>query len=506
MFNIVSSCPITSSISNEHQLPSELQKPGVPSANSPNLTWTSRTQNKSQILLNSSSAVGDHVVVNATFPDELNVTHCELKIWNGFTFNTTRPLVIPTDPSGVFDGIVDPAQFDWIVVGGLESGIAISITCNFTTSDVDFMAWPDSICQSEYTYANNLLDMASGDKPEHDKITLSENGNLTIGCLNYCGEVGTWTLHLEVGARNISINNCSSVVMDTYYLSGTNSSYNILAIGYTNSNKSYTLMREDVTICNFFAPEVTVYAIEEIPHDGFNCSWSCSDKNADDVNYYSLWLSNNDGLSFVLLAQNLTRTWYVWNSSGWLYDDFIFGVRAYSLDFTIPGRTDVLNPPSGYWPGDFADGFSISFQTGDILILDLFMDVGVFPSWDIEYLEGESGNSIVWTFYFYNYQFRPSGVSYTVYRNDTLILEGTHNFSKDSLTLSINVDGLSQGNYNYTLYFRNPGRYGGYVRDVVIVTVGLSTSDTSDSSLLLVITVGIPLFAIALYWKHQKRI
>ena len=129
MFGFISGSPITSSISTGHQHPIAVQESINPSAESPSLAWTSRTQTAPQPLQNGSSAVGAHVVVNATFPEDLNITHSEMRIWSGFTCTTTRPLVIPTDPGSVFNGIIDPTQFDWVVISGIEKGLNVNVTC-----------------------------------------------------------------------------------------------------------------------------------------------------------------------------------------------------------------------------------------------------------------------------------------------------------------------------------------------------------------------------------------
>jgi len=187
------------------------------------------------------------------------MTHCEMRIWNGFTFNITRPLVIPTDPGSVFDGIIDQAQFDWVIIKGMEKGLLVNITGNFTSSDVDFMAWEGDLDPSAYTYANNIVDMASGNHPENDAIVWeSDNDTIVIGCLDYCSEIGNWTLHLQLGVDVLVLSNSTTISMDTYYLSPRNQTYNINVIGYTETNKTYVILREDVQICNFFVPEVIV--------------------------------------------------------------------------------------------------------------------------------------------------------------------------------------------------------------------------------------------------------
>ena len=119
MFGLSSSSPITSSLSTGHQHPIVVQESISPSADSPTLTWTSRTESamgpEPLPVGNQSRLIGDHIVLNATFPEELNVTHSEMRVWNGFTYSTTRPLVNATNPGAVFDGIIDPAQFDWLI-------------------------------------------------------------------------------------------------------------------------------------------------------------------------------------------------------------------------------------------------------------------------------------------------------------------------------------------------------------------------------------------------------
>ena len=77
----------------------------------------------------------------------------------------------------------------------------------------------------------------------------------------------------------------------------------------------------------------------------------------------------------MLLQQNVTAANYTWDSTSWLEGDYMVRIRAYSCDFTnwtTLGYTDgiicdVGNPPTGYWPGDFADAFSVSFAAGDVL-------------------------------------------------------------------------------------------------------------------------------------------
>ena len=47
------------------------------------LTWTSRWSTAAQRLSNESKVVGDHVILNATFIEDLNVTRSEVVLFEG---------------------------------------------------------------------------------------------------------------------------------------------------------------------------------------------------------------------------------------------------------------------------------------------------------------------------------------------------------------------------------------------------------------------------------------
>ncbi len=220
------------------------------SDSTPLLTWTSNTQSELNPVTNNSKIVGDHIILNATFPESMNVIYCELRIWN-----------------------------------------------------------------------------------------VSANINITVS------------------------SSSSNVTIDTYYMHHQNLTYNIQVIGNSSDDGTWTNLWQEIEICNFFKPLVTVPYPETLLIDSrtYNISWSSIDKNADEVNYFSVWISNNDGATFMLIAPNVTRTWLIWNSTGWLEGSYIFRVRAFSVDLAYPGL-DVSNPPSGYLPGDYSDGFSPSFE------------------------------------------------------------------------------------------------------------------------------------------------
>jgi len=439
------------------------------------LSWYSRDSPVPTSFTSGDSIIGDHVIVNATWNDvsipelpEYQIGTTSMAIYYGSLNYFTGSLVYAADPGGQFFGNIDPSQFAWVTVTGLNAGDEARLICDFDTADADIMMWPSSIPMASRTYANNIVDMATGNKPETDTVILPETGNYEIGILDYSGDGGYYylTVDTRLGLEPIPVEG-NSIEVDTYYLMA-NQTYSIVVDGHTGANIVYNLEIPNVFIGNFFAPIVTVPTPTPIGGGEYSITWSCTDLNADDVNYYSVWLSNNDGASYMLLAQNLTETTFLWDSTGWLEDSYMVRIRAYSLDFTVPDLCDVSDPPAGYWPGDFSDGFSPPFLAGDTIPGDTTPPSINSPS-DIEYELGTTGHSIVWS----PYDLNPN--SYEIYLNDSLIRSGAWNSTSETITEI--VDGLEIGFYYYTIWvfddsFNN-------VSDTVNVTV-YSLTDIVD--------------------------
>ncbi len=299
-----------------------------------NFTWTSRTQLTPQALENNSLAVGDHVIVNATFSSLLDIVNCELRIW---------------DPQNEI---------------------------NTTTA-------------------------SSG----------------------------------------------SSIVFDTYYLSNSNATYNIVVNGTTAVEEHLVFIAENVTICNFFSPQVQVNPLLEVQENLWNISWSCSDLNADDTNYFSIWISRDYNPSFILLIQNITQLTYLWNSTGWLTGDYTVRVRAFSVDSTS-AECGVDNPPESYWPGDYSDAFAYPFpHTGPIPIYYYVTEIS-----DVTYEFGSLGNIIEVSLYTSPYVGAET-IDYIVRRNGTDWFEDQVQLSSHEVDFQINIDGLSVGVHNIEIEF-----------------------------------------------------
>jgi len=243
--------------------------------------------------------------------------------------------------------------------------------------------------------------------------------------------------------------------------------FTIVLESQTGSNIVYYVETPNVFIGNYFAPVVTVPSPTPLGGEVYNITWSSTDLNVDDVNYYSLWLSNNEGVSYMLLAQNLTGTYWIWDATGWLQGSYIVRVRAYSLDF-INFEPDVSNPPQGYLPGDFGDGFSPPFLAGTITPGDTTPPTINSPA-DIGYPLGTTGHFIMWS----PYDLNPNG--YELFLDDVMIRGGAWN-STSEIIFEI-IDGLEVGIHNYTIVVFDDSYNSN--SDTVMVTVYIST-DVED--------------------------
>jgi hypothetical protein len=498
---------ITSIPDNEVELSitRQIQNQNIPSEETFSLTWSSRWSSPPQNVTNESDISGDHIVLNATFPDSLNITHSSMIVENGFRLNTTRALVIPSEPWNQYDGIINHTEFDWVIVKGVKKGLPVKMIGNFTNSDTDFMAWSGDTDYSQFANDNNLVNMATGYKPETDEFLWeSDNDTLYIGCLNYDSSPGNWTLDLQVGVyKHIRIEG-NSVIYDTYTLDRRNQTVNIRVEGKTESN--YTLVYEyvDVILGNFFTPSITVNTPTEIEPDIFNITWNCQDKNDNDTNYFSVWLSGDDGASYQLLVRNLTRTYYIWNSAGFLEkDDYVFRVRAFSVDL-VSGLASV-DSEANYWPGDFSDAFSPDFVNNHVppppppnLVLSS-------PT-DIAYYVGETGNYIKWVVQV-DYEHYLC-LDYEILIDGEIVRDSCWEHYWDRQPdIQISVDNQTIGEYTYLLQIENPGPDGGIMTDTVIVKVMRLPTPVEELIIggFLVVGVGFTVLVIVSSLLKNRR-
>ena len=474
---------INSEGSNENQ--QYLIETDVPSATGFSLTWTSAWNSEPQNVINQSVIVGDKITLNATFNEAIvsqNITRTELLVVDGFTYYTTRPLI----PRFYSDWTIDPMHLDdldWIQISGIKKGDLVNITA-YAENDCDYYAFDGDTPLSEYYYWNNLLDwqMVTGHNPENGEfIWESESDTMNFGCFNYDNVTGgNWSVYIVIGDIRITVNSGCSAIVDTYSLFGRNITCEITAIGYTDTNQTIQFQFRNVTLCNYFCPDLAINPPTELPEDSrtLNISWVCSDQNSGDINFFDIWVSNDDGTSYMLLDRNLTSTWYLWNSSGWVEDTYLVKVRAYSQYEAITYLNGLDDLPSDYWPGDFSEAIT-EHTAGDLAYYYPPPAFNIFAASSLSYEFGSTGNILNVTILFQN---RFDMVMYTVTDNTDQMVTGTFQPTRLEDFLVINIDGLSIGSHFIYVEVYNAGVYDGVMIEVDVLPNSITTTTTTSTS------------------------
>jgi len=386
----------------------------------------------------------------------------------------------------------------WMMLSPIATAIAVFDDGVVVNDKYDYTLSVDE-CESNLTWTSRiehtpqLVENYSVVAGDHVIIngTFSELPNVTECVLTI------W--NPETG-NNATVSNVgSSITFDTYYLDRTNQTYYIMVNGTTNTNDFVIIFRENVTICNFFAPVVTVNAMVEIGDDTriWNLTWSSTDANADDTPYYSVWLSRDAGVTFVLLTHNISSCCYLWNSTDWLEADYSVRVRAYSVDMTS-SECSFDDPPTSYWPGDYSDGYSsIFYSNGPPRVYSLY----VSSVDDVTYNYGSLDNSVSLTLYSsFNY---PPSLDYIVRSNGSIWFESSVSIRAVTELFDINIDNLPIGVHLIEVEF--------LIVDPVVVSFKIEVLESPVAPFItLSITVGaiggvavIVIFAI--YMKTKKK-
>jgi hypothetical protein len=427
------------------------------------LTWNSRDDD-TQRQFNPPEATGDHVVVHAYSTNELIQ-----KSYLDFTpyYSNTVELEIPSDE---FNPYTDPISqfhpdFEWFVFGNIEPDWIVTLTSIFTNGDCDFMAWPASLNSSTWSYSNNILgsSMNTGLNPELASFTWNyPSGILYVACYNSDRTHGWAEVNVFFDVTADTWTNGNQISYDTY-----NFRYNmttpILYLGTSGEVLEFVAYHPGVQFNNFFAPNVTMFPPIDLGENRFNFSWVSSDRNRDDVNYYSVWLSSDGGYSYQMIEGNLTDSFFVWDSTGFLEGEYLIKVRAYSLDFVYRNYCTVDYPPFSYWPGDYGDSEPVEIGAGDIHSMPPgYFEVHLDSPDDITYIEHTTGNLIVWD---PSFQYdTPNYVDYEVLRNETQWETGRVYPTLDE-GIEVNIDGLQPGTHVFEL------QVGSRASDSVVVRV-----------------------------------
>ncbi len=392
-----------------------------------------------------------------------------------------------------------------VEVAGIRSNVALGIIallllCIIGDSSQGTISYETN---SEYPILNEMISQSGGSV----NLTWSsrwnslpqrvENNSQLVGdhiVLNasYNGLTEFSRIEMYFVSINFTISNTSRFICyDTYKTIG-NSTHEIHVTVLNSLNESIDhSIYLDVDFGNWFAPSVVVNYPIELGDKLFNITWSSVDLNADDVNFYQVWFSADGGAYYQLLALNLTKSYFIWNTTGFLIQDYIVRIRAFSVDLSVyPGP--FVGIPGDYWPGDYSDGYVV-ISTQNHVPIGATIEI-VSPS-DLSFFEGTSGNRIVWNLTIYS-GILPNAISYTIYHNNVVYLSSSQQITGYvGQSISCLLEGFVAGSHNFTLVVDYPWMNGGINSDSVFVEILLSPMmvliSFASASIIVIFVVAI---------------
>ena len=290
-------------------------------------SWYSADNASARPLASSSVIEGDRIVLVGAFHNEnlpQPVIRTECDVVRGVLFEKTGDLVVPNSTYNPFSGPVNLTQFAWVLVPGIEEGDTVRVSVDFNNGDCDIMGWWAGTDNTTWTYGNNLLEdqMATGTKPEVGSFIAGQDGTLAIGVFDYDGSTGTFevTVDTRAGIEYPPVSGTEVEFSTADYLDR-NEKLDITFLGWVDSDNAYRADYYNVTIVNYFAPEVLDIVVSG-EHPTITFQWTIHDRNALDTLTSDLLVSMDDGLTFQWLARDLCSTSYTWDASRWLNKDY----------------------------------------------------------------------------------------------------------------------------------------------------------------------------------------
>jgi hypothetical protein len=442
------------------------------------LTWSS-LDHPTRSPFADGVATGYRVTIHAE-SEEPTVTSSRLAI-RPYTFQYSYQ----EEPLGDFAPLSDTfrrydTRLAWTTFNSIPSGVTVVLVASWDEDcDCDFMAWHGEQDQESYSFANNILesDMATGDSRELARFVWDyPSQDLYIAGFSTESDWVSIRIDLYYSNYATAIAEGNSVSCPTYYL-GENLTFDALYFGYTLSDLTEFAFFPGLTVVQFWAPVVTIESLEQINATSWQVSWSCTDQSPNDINLFEVGVSYHSQFFFNPIAENLSATCYVWDSSGYEMDTYWLRIRAYSVDVSYsPGPYE--NFPEDYFPGDYGDAFTEAFRAGDTPHTSGDGWVSLSEPLDMDFREGTSGHTLVWLLDFEEMDQQPDWVAYDILDNGHLFLSDEWN-NGEPAQIEVGLDGLSQGLHNMTLVVYNPD--GSVSIDEVFVLVSSNSSSMGFS-------------------------
>lgn len=355
---------------------------------------------------------------------------------------------------------------------------------------------------------------------------------LAVGIFDYDLASGSYDLTVDTRAGVKASSDTNSVVYDTYDF-GMNVTRTVVGTAYNDLGQAFESSWTDVEINNFFSPDVEVTSPNggEVWSGSNIILWDAQSENQDADFLHEVYVSNDGGASYMLFATGLTLTTYDWDVSSWADLD-TYKVKIVTHDRGMVGwdesdGTFSAGDISGIDYSPIIQGYTeLSFAVGDLAASVKWRCIDHNPQeiavwrnntpvvsdpWtssvqmksidcsslneaiynftivatdqnghqssmttfvtifgpgpeieatdDLTYLYGTVGHELTWT----ATDSAPS--HYLVYRNGTIVESGVW----DGSSVTVSVDGLGIGTYNYTLWLNDTAGYSSSSSAFVIV-------------------------------------
>ncbi|MGY5862692.1 MAG: hypothetical protein RTU09_10020, partial [Candidatus Thorarchaeota archaeon] len=310
-------------------------------------------------------ANGDHATVNASFPafnlanmPEYEVTGTTISFLSGVYYVETADLVpAPLTYNPFAAAAIDLDLFAWQFVDGVIAGDNVRLEVGFTNADCDiFVYWADSV-NASWNYGNNLVEdqMSTGANPEIGSFIADRNGEIAIGCFNFDNAVGTWTLTVDTRSGFDIVATGPEVTYDTYENDAKNNTFQVMVAAVTGTNIEFDYNYPAMTFNNLFTPEMLTVTVSGTGAEK-TIDWTYDDINVGDMHVFEVLVSPDSGVSYQLVATNITDTSYVWDSTSFLARD-TYRVQVRVIDY------DPVESPDSLATGEFWTGLEDAMES-----------------------------------------------------------------------------------------------------------------------------------------------
>ena len=323
-------------------------------------TWWSRWNPTPAAFGSDDILAGDHVEVKAEWSDlsvtglpEYQITRTKIEFASGI--HVFRGGDIPTPYGDVWPPPYSANDtYIWETVEGITKNSIVHVTLSLHPGgDASFLVheWFDLDEDGKVDWEDELGELYlskddAGDAYEYGEFTAPHDMNIAI--MVYCWE---WAYSegifydLEVNSRRIDtiLETDDFCTFDTYNFLF-NISKDITVYGYSDTNINFETTVTNISLLNFFTPSVSNVQVTGAGPEK-TVSWNTDDLNSDDENFFDVFVSIDDGITYQLIAQQLSISPYIWNSTGFtIRDSYRVKVVAYDNDTAYTGTQNQLNP------------------------------------------------------------------------------------------------------------------------------------------------------------------